>query len=114
MAFLNALEADHLVLEMARRPAPELEMLRQVKPQLKLGIGVIDIKDNEVETADQVARRIERAARCLGPERIVFVHPDCGFWMLPRSVADAKMRALVSGRDLFERGGAAGSGSEPR
>jgi 5-methyltetrahydropteroyltriglutamate--homocysteine methyltransferase len=108
ITFLNTLEADHLVLEMARRPEPELELLREVKPQLKLGIGVIDIKDNEVETADQVARRIERAARCLGSERIMYVHPDCGFWMLPRSVADAKMRALVTGRDLFERGGSIG------
>jgi hypothetical protein len=36
-----------------------------------------------------------------------FVHPDCGLWMLPRSVADAKMRALVASRDLFGRGGAA-------
>jgi 5-methyltetrahydropteroyltriglutamate--homocysteine methyltransferase len=106
IAFLNALEADHLVLEMARRPEHELEMLREVKPQLKLGIGVIDIKDNEVETADQVARRIERAACCLGIERIAYVNPDCGFWMLPRSVADAKMRALVAGRDRFERSGA--------
>jgi 5-methyltetrahydropteroyltriglutamate--homocysteine methyltransferase len=69
--------------------------------------GVIDIKDNKVETPDEVARRIERAARFLGPERIVFVHPDCGLWMLPRSVADAKMRALVAGRDLFDHGGAA-------
>jgi 5-methyltetrahydropteroyltriglutamate--homocysteine methyltransferase len=30
------------------------------------------------------------------------VHPDCGFWMLQRSVVDRKMRALVQGRDLFE------------
>jgi 5-methyltetrahydropteroyltriglutamate--homocysteine methyltransferase len=104
--FLNALDADHLVLELARRPETELEMLREVKGSLRLGIGVIDIKDNEVETPDQVARRIERAANCLGIERIAFVHPDCGFWMLPRSVADAKMRALVAGRDLFHRGGA--------
>ena len=96
-----------MVLGMARRPEPELEMLREVKPRLGLGIGVIDVKDNEVETPDQVARRIDRAARCLGVERLAFVHPDCGFWMLPRSVADAKMRALVGGRDLFERGGAA-------
>jgi methionine synthase II (cobalamin-independent) len=104
---LNALEADHVVLEMARRPEAELEMLREVKAQLKLGIGVIDIKDNEVETPDQVARQIERAARCLGLVRIAFVHPDCGLWMLPRSVADAKLRALVAGRDLFGHGGAA-------
>src|SRR5262245_2446987 len=107
IAFLNALEADHVVLEMARRPEAELEVFREVKAQLGLGIGVIDIKDNEVETPDEVARRIERAARRLGPERIVFVHPDSGLWMLPRRVADARMRALVAGRDLFDHGGAA-------
>jgi 5-methyltetrahydropteroyltriglutamate--homocysteine methyltransferase len=107
VAFLNALEADHVVLEMARRPEAELDVFREVKAEIGLGIGVIDIKDNEVETPDAVAQRIERAARCLGPERIVFVHPDCGLWMLPRSVADAKMHALVAGRDLFDHGGAA-------
>jgi 5-methyltetrahydropteroyltriglutamate--homocysteine methyltransferase len=75
---------------------------------------VIDIKDNEVETPDQVARRIERAACCLSLERIAFVHPDCGLWMLPRNVADGKLRALVAGRDLFGHGGAAAdSAGEP-
>ena len=100
-AFLNALQADHLVLEIARRPDQELSLLREVRTELGLGIGVIDIKDNEVETADLVAKRIERAVNELGGERIKYVHPDCGFWMLPRSVADAKMAALVQGRDLF-------------
>ena len=101
IAFLNALQADHVVLEIARRPPAELELLKDVRPELGLGIGVIDIKDNEVETTDEVARRIERAARTLGEERIKYVHPDCGFWMLPRAVADAKMRALVAGRNRF-------------
>ncbi len=102
VAFLNALQCDHLVLEIARRPAHELELLRDVRREIGLGIGVIDIKDNEVESPDEVARRIERAAKVLGAERIQYVHPDCGFWMLPRSVADAKMRALVDGRNQFE------------
>jgi hypothetical protein len=31
--------------------------------------------------------------------------------MLPRGVADAKLRALVAGRDLFDHGGAASSWS---
>jgi 5-methyltetrahydropteroyltriglutamate--homocysteine methyltransferase len=100
--FLNALDADHVVLELARRPAHELSLLKDVKSSLGLGIGVIDIKDNEVETADIVAQRIERAVGELGAGRIHYVHPDCGFWMLPRSVADAKMHTLVAGRDLFE------------
>jgi len=99
--FLNALECDHLVLEMARRPQEELTMLRDVKASIGLGIGVIDIKDNQVESPEQVAGRIEHAAKVVGAERIQYVHPDCGFWMLPRFVADAKMKALVEGRDLF-------------
>ena len=101
VAFLNALEADHVVLEIARRPAEELSILKDVKPELGLGIGVIDIKDNEVESSSQVAQRIEHAANELGVERIKYVHPDCGFWMLPRSVSDGKMKALVAGRDAF-------------
>ncbi|MGH7599397.1 MAG: cobalamin-independent methionine synthase II family protein [bacterium] len=99
--FMNALECNHLVLEMACRPQEELTMLRDVKASIGLGIGVIDIKDNQVESPAQVAGRIEHAAKVVGAERIQYVHPDCGFWMLPRFVADAKMRALVEGRNLF-------------
>ena len=99
--FLNALQADHLVLEMARRPAQELQLLERIDARLGIGLGVIDIKDNEVETADVVAQRIADAATIVGPERMHYIHPDCGFWMLPRSVADAKMSAMVAGRDLF-------------
>ena len=99
--FLNALEADHVVLEMARRPDAELTILERIDPAIEIGLGVIDIKDNGVESAETVARRIEEAANVIGAERIAYVHPDCGFWMLPRSVADAKMAALREGRDLY-------------
>jgi 5-methyltetrahydropteroyltriglutamate--homocysteine methyltransferase len=93
-------------LEFARRGYDELTVFRDLKPSLALGIGVVDIKDNEVETAELIAQRIEHAVRVLGPERIRWVHADCGFWMLPRSVADRKMRTLVDGKNLF--GGSAG------
>jgi 5-methyltetrahydropteroyltriglutamate--homocysteine methyltransferase len=102
MPFFNALHVDHLVLEFARRGYDELDAFRELRDDIALGVGVIDIKDNEVETPDTIARRIARAADTLGAERVRWVHPDCGFWMLPRSVADRKMAALVKGRDLFE------------
>ena len=54
-----------------------------------------------METPDEVVRRIDHAVKVLGADRVKWVHPDCGFWMLHRSVADRKMRALVEGRDLF-------------
>ena len=101
MNFLNALNVDHLVLEFARRGYDELEAFKGLREDIALGLGVIDIKDNVVETPDLVASRIEHAVKLLGIERIKWVHPDCGFWMLPRTVADAKMAALVAGRDLF-------------
>ena len=101
MPFLNKLDADHLVLEFARRGYDELEAFKELKPQTKLGVGVVDIKDNEVESIDVIADRIENAVAVLGIERIKWVHPDCGFWMLARSVADRKMAALVAGRDQF-------------
>lgn len=101
LEFLNSLECDHVVLEMARRPKEDRDILQDIKKEIGLGVGVIDIKDNQVESPEIVAQRIEDIAQRVGPERIKYVHPDCGFWMLPRSVADAKMRSLVEGRDLY-------------
>jgi 5-methyltetrahydropteroyltriglutamate--homocysteine methyltransferase len=99
--FLNSLHADHLVLELAHRPAADLEALKDLDPRIGAGIGVVDIKVNHVETADEIARRIERAEQVLGSGRVRFIHPDCGFWMLKRSVADRKIEALARGRDRF-------------
>ena len=99
--FLNGLHADHLVLELAHRPESDLNALAGINPRIKLGIGVIDIKVNHIETADEVAGRIDKAAKKAGEGRIGWVHPDCGFWMLKRSIADRKIEALVLGRDKY-------------
>jgi 5-methyltetrahydropteroyltriglutamate--homocysteine methyltransferase len=101
VSFLNALEADHVVLECAHRPEGEVAALKNADAKLKIGLGVIDVKVNPVESPELVARRIEGAAKLIGAERIGWVHPDCGFWMLKRTVADRKMEALVAGRNLF-------------
>jgi len=102
MRYLNALAADHIVLENAHRPVEELEVFKELRPEIGLGLGVVDIKQTVIETADAIARSIERADRVLGHGRVKFIHPDCGFWMLKRSIADGKIVALVQGRDLYE------------
>ena len=102
VAYLSALHADHVLLELSRRDGWERDVLKDAAPHVRFGIGVIDIKSNVVETPDEIARRIQDAAEVLGLERIAFVNPDCGFWMLKRSVVDRKIEALVQGRDLFE------------
>jgi 5-methyltetrahydropteroyltriglutamate--homocysteine methyltransferase len=100
--YLNALAVDHVVMETAHRPPSELEVFRALRPEIGLGLGVVDIKSTEIESGDVVARAIDRAAKMLGPERVRYIHPDCGFWMLKRSIADGKIRALVLGRDRYE------------
>ncbi|MDX2179139.1 MAG: cobalamin-independent methionine synthase II family protein [Bryobacteraceae bacterium] len=99
--FLNSLRCDHLVLELAHRPPEDLDALKDIVPEIKLGLGVIDVKVNHVETPEEIARTIDGIEKKLGPGRLAWVHPDCGFWMLKRSVADRKMAALVKGRDLY-------------
>ncbi|MAG58084.1 MAG: methionine synthase [Planctomycetes bacterium] len=101
VSFLNALHTEHLVLELAHRPHSDLAPLAGIDPRIHLGLGVVDIKVNHVESADEVAAAIERAANEVGVERIKYVHPDCGFWMLKRSIADRKIEALARGRDRF-------------
>jgi 5-methyltetrahydropteroyltriglutamate--homocysteine methyltransferase len=101
LEFLNSLHCDHLVLELAHRPASNLEALKEVNPQIGIGLGVVDIKVNRIETPEEIARAIEKAESVLGAGRVRYVHPDCGFWMLKRSVADRKLAALVKGRNLY-------------
>ena len=102
IGYLNALHCDHVVLEFAFRGYDELAHFRDgLRPEIGLGIGDIDVKVNTVEGPEEVARRIETAARIVGEGRVTWVHPDCGFWMNKRSIADRKMINLVKGRDLF-------------
>jgi len=101
LEFLNSLHADHLVLEIAHRPESDLDALAEIDPKIKIGLGVVDIKVNHIETPDEIAARIERAEKKIGKDRIKYVHPDCGFWMFKRSIADRKMEALVKGRDEY-------------
>jgi 5-methyltetrahydropteroyltriglutamate--homocysteine methyltransferase len=80
----------------------ELAVFKDLRPEIGMGLGVIDVKRTEVEKPDDVARAIEQAERAMGIGRIRYVHPDCGFWMLSRTIADGKIRSLVQERDLFE------------
>jgi 5-methyltetrahydropteroyltriglutamate--homocysteine methyltransferase len=100
--YLNALHVDHIVMETAHRPPEELAVFKQLRPEIGFGLGVIDVKATVVESADAIARTIERAEAQLGQGRIRYIHPDCGFWMLKRNIADGKIRALVHGRNLYE------------
>jgi 5-methyltetrahydropteroyltriglutamate--homocysteine methyltransferase len=101
IGFINACKIDHVLAEFAHRGTDELSFFKELRPEIGLGLGVVDVKSTLVETPEQIARAIEHAEKVVGPNRITYIHPDCGFWMLKRSIADAKMSALAKGRNLF-------------
>jgi 5-methyltetrahydropteroyltriglutamate--homocysteine methyltransferase len=69
-------------------------------PDKTIILGVIDLSDATVETADQVAERARRALKVVGPERLVLA-PDCGMKYLPRESARGKMRAMAEAAALL-------------
>lgn len=92
-------QVDQLVLEFARKGYDDVALFKKYHPSFKLGLGVIDVKTETVETSEQVASRIDRALGVMDPDRIV-VNPDCGLRYLPTKVALAKLRAMNAGAAL--------------
>jgi 5-methyltetrahydropteroyltriglutamate--homocysteine methyltransferase len=81
--------------------------IEAAQPRLDLGIltdfankqillGVIDLGAAEVETPEQVAKRIRHALRHVSADRLIPA-PDCGMKYLPRAVAFGKLRSLAEG-----------------
>jgi 5-methyltetrahydropteroyltriglutamate--homocysteine methyltransferase len=66
----------------------------------KVMLGVIDLSDPQVETAEVVAARIERALPHVAAEDVI-VAPDCGMKYLPHDVAFAKLQAMVGGAQIM-------------
>ena len=70
-------------------------------------VGVIDVKDERVETPDVVAGRIRSALKHVRAEKL-FISPDCGMKFMPRDRAFGKLKAMVEGTRIVrkELGGA--------
>jgi 5-methyltetrahydropteroyltriglutamate--homocysteine methyltransferase len=94
-AVLDA-QVGQIVLEFARKGYDDLRLLPRYGWDRGLGLGVVDVKTDAVETPQVVANRIRRALEVVGPEQLV-VNPDCGLRHLSPAVARAKLRAMTAG-----------------
>ena len=74
-------------------------MLATLPPRLRLGLGCVDVRTAEVETAETIAARIRAALRYVPADRMT-VNPDCGFAPsgnnpIPLDEPYAKLKALA-------------------
>jgi len=91
---LAATTAQQISIE-AAQPKLDLGVLAELAGKTII-LGVIDLGDPAVETAKQVAARIEAGLERVKPERLIPA-PDCGMKYLPRDTAFGKLRALNEG-----------------
>ena len=85
----------------AAQPRLDLGVLRELAPKTVM-LGVLDLGDPKVESAETVAARIRAGLAHVSAERLVAA-PDCGMKYLPREVAYGKLRALAEGAALVRR-----------
>jgi len=100
-AILDA-SADQICLEFAVSDGVGLELFKQYKTDKEIGVGVIDVKDETVESPQVVADRIRQALKYIPAEKMTIV-PDCGMKFMPRARAFGKLKAMVEGTRIVRK-----------
>jgi len=100
LPLLQRLHVGTFLLELCTPRAGEIDVLRDLPGDCRIGVGVVDQKQERVETEAEILARARRAIDIFGPERVLLT-PDCGFATFadnpitsPR-VAEDKLRAIV-------------------
>ena len=101
---LGRVDVGTLFLELSTPRAGDASVLRGLPDDKRVGVGVVNPKTSEVESADALRERIGRAIDLFGRERVLLT-PDCGFATFADNpvasshVSEAKLRAIVEARD---------------
>lgn len=92
--------AQQISIESAQ-PRLDLGVLKDLAPK-KVMLGVIDLADPAIETAETVAARIRAGLKHLPADKLLPA-PDCGMKYLPRATAFGKLKALAEGAAIVRR-----------
>jgi 5-methyltetrahydropteroyltriglutamate--homocysteine methyltransferase len=95
-------KVDAYVLDFACREMEDADLLRKLPADKKVHVGVIDVRNLEIEHPEQVAERIRKVLAHIEAERVTLT-TDCGLKQLPRVVAVQKLRALAEGAAIVRR-----------
>ncbi len=100
-AVLDA-NVGQLMLEFGRKGYEDLHVIHQLGWDRSLGLGVVDVKTEQIESAELIAQRIRKALETFPAEKLI-INPDCGLRHLPADVARSKLAAMVEGAAAVRR-----------
>lgn len=75
---LAGMKVGGYLLEMCTPRAGEMEILRRLPDDARIGVGVVNQKHAATEAIEDVTAKIARAVDLFGRQRVL-LHPDCGF-----------------------------------
>ncbi len=94
-AILDA-RCDNFAFEYARLGFEQLEVFKKFPTDKGMVAGVVDVKNDRVESPEEVADNIRRVLDYFPADK-VWAAPDCGFKYTARDVAFAKLQSLAKG-----------------
>jgi 5-methyltetrahydropteroyltriglutamate--homocysteine methyltransferase len=104
---LKALKVGNFLLELCTPRAGEIEALKELPQDRRIGIGVVNPKTEIVESLEEIVAKAKRAADLFGADRI-FLTPDCGFATFADNpvcssrLAEAKLSALARAAETLK------------
>jgi 5-methyltetrahydropteroyltriglutamate--homocysteine methyltransferase len=105
LAHVKRLRVHQLMMEFSIPVAGDVAILRELPPSVKIGLGCVDVRFPEIEPAERIVERVEKALAHVCADRL-WLNPDCGFapgkdHEIPLEEAYAKLKNLgAAGRSL--------------
>jgi 5-methyltetrahydropteroyltriglutamate--homocysteine methyltransferase len=100
LAELADTSAEQISIE-AAQPKLDLGVLKELSSK-KIMLGVLDLANPEIESAEMVADRIRHGLKYVAADRLVPA-PDCGMKYMPRHIAFGKLKAMADGAAMVRR-----------
>jgi 5-methyltetrahydropteroyltriglutamate--homocysteine methyltransferase len=104
---LKAVKVGNYLLELCTPRAGEIEALKELPQDRRIGVGVVNQKTEIVESVEEILAKAKKAANLFGADRI-FLNPDCGFATFADNpvcssrLAEAKLSALARAAEILK------------
>ena len=105
---LAGLKVGTLLLELCTPRAGEMEILKAIPDEMRIGIGVCNQKHAHIEPLDEIVAKGEHAIQLFGRDRVLFT-PDCGFATFADNpiasdrIAEAKLRVMAEAAAILRQ-----------
>ena len=79
-----------------------LKLFKEYGYNKEIGLGVLDVHSNKIESVETIRKRIEYASKIMEPKKL-YVNPDCGLRTRRWDVAFKKLKNMVKASKLARK-----------